>query len=83
MTDSGIRQAVRRRGRQAGFAKQLYPHLLRHSFAHAWLHAGGGETDLMRVAGWRSRQMLERYGASAAQERSLTAAKRLALGDRV
>ena len=83
MTDSGIRQAVRRRGRQAGFAKQLYPHLLRHSFAHAWLHAGGGETDLMRVAGWRSRQMLERYGASAAQERSLTAAKRLALGDRI
>ena len=56
---------------------------MRHSFAHAWLHAGGGETDLMRVAGWRSRQMLERYGASAAQERSLSAAKRLALGDRL
>ena len=83
MTDSGIRQIVRRRGRQAGFQKQLHPHQLRHSFAHAWLHAGGGETDLMRVAGWQSRQMLERYGASAAQERALSAAKRLALGDRL
>jgi len=83
MTDSGIRQVVRRRGRQAGFQKQLHPHQLRHSFAHAWLHAGGGETDLMRVAGWKSRQMLERYGASAAQERALDAAKRLALGDRL
>ena len=83
MTDSGIRQIVRRRGRQAGFQKQLHPHQLRHSFAHAWLHAGGGETDLMRIAGWKSRQMLERYGASAAQERALSAAKRLGLGDRL
>jgi len=29
---------------------------------------GMQEADLMRLAGWRSRQMLARYGASAADE---------------
>jgi hypothetical protein len=34
--------------------------------AHEWLSAGGTEVDLMRIAGWRSREMLFRYGTSAA-----------------
>ena len=56
---------LRRRGADAGLPG-LYPHQLRHTFAHEWLAQGGSETDLMRLAGWKSRAMLQRYGASAA-----------------
>jgi len=82
MTDSGIAQVLRRRGRQAGLGP-LHPHQLRHTFAHLWLADGGGETDLMRLGGWRSRQMLSRYGASAADERARHAHRQCALGDRL
>ena len=32
-------------------------------------HRGGNETDLMRLVWWRSRAMLQRFGASVADER--------------
>jgi site-specific recombinase XerD len=38
MTESGIRQMVKRRGAEAGI-EGLHPHVLRHGWAHAWLEA--------------------------------------------
>lgn len=44
--------------------------MLRHWFAHNWLANGGQDRDLMMLAGWRSRQTLDRYGKSVADERA-------------
>lgn len=82
LTAHGVRHIIDTRGLQAGIP-DLHPHMLRHSFAHHWLADGGQETDLQRIAGWRSPEMLRRYAASAAQDRALSAAKRFGIGNRI
>lgn len=83
MTGDGIYQMARRRGEEIGIP-WLRPHIFRHTWAHfARLEGRLHDDELQRLAGWRSRQMLNRYSASAAQERALGAGKRSALGDRL
>lgn len=79
-TYDGLGDALEERAKAAG-VEGFHPHLLRHTLAHRWLSAGGSETGLMDVAGWRSREMLDRYGASARAERAAAEHRRLALGD--
>ncbi len=78
--DSGVTQLLRRRCREAGIGA-VHPHQWRHTFAHKWLASGGNEGDLQTLAGWRSQQMLARYGASAKAERAAAAHTRYSPGD--
>jgi len=80
MTQSGLSQMLRKRGASVGI-DGLHPHKFRHTFAHRWLANEGNEGDLQLIAGWSSRQMLDRYGASAKAERARDAHRRLGLGD--
>src|SRR4051794_15918818 len=73
---------LRRRGLAVGIPG-LHAHLFRHTAAHEWLAASGSESDLMRLMGWKSPQMLRRYGASRADERAREAPRRLGLRDRL
>jgi site-specific recombinase XerD len=76
----GLHAALRDRAEKAGIAG-FHPHLLRHTAASRWLAAGGSEGGLMAVAGWSTRDMIDRYTRSTAAERAATEARALNLGD--
>ena len=69
-----------RRAEEAGYAG-VTPHQFRHTFSDAWLKSGGSEGDLMRLNGWKSRQMVDRYADDVANQRALDAKRRM--GDKV
>jgi integrase len=80
MTPSGVFQVVADRGASVGLLG-LHPHQLRHSFAASWLAAGGTKGDLMRLAGWKPRTMVDRYAKATAEQRARAAYSRFDLGD--
>lgn len=82
LTISGLAQLLERRANDAGVA-DVHPHRFRHTYAHTWLANGGQEHDLMRLAGWRSPQMVGRYAASAGAARARENYRKAALGDRL
>lgn len=81
-TGQGIYRMIKTAALDAGI-EDVHPHTLRHTFADAWLEAGGQEGDLMELAGWSNRKMLDRYGRSQRQRRALSAHKRFSPGDRL
>jgi len=78
LTASGLSQIIGRISRRSGV--QVRPHMFRHTWAHAYLAAGLGESSLMRLAGWSDASMLRRYGAVLAQERAIAAGRAIQVG---
>lgn len=74
-TTNGIQQMLKRRAKPLGI--HVHPHLFRHTFAETWLEAGGSESDLMEIAGWKSRQMVGRYAAAGRAKRARAAHRQL------
>jgi site-specific recombinase XerD len=79
----GIYQMIKVRAREAGITHRVFVHLFRHSFADQWKASGGSEEDLMAIGGWKSTEMVRRYGASAVGRRAFDAHRRLSPGDRI
>lgn len=76
----GLSATMKRRDELPGI-KHFHLHLMRHTAATRWLRAGGSEGGLMAVAGWTTRDMLDRYVSASKSERAADEARGLNLGD--
>ncbi len=81
VTSDGIAQILERCCAKAGLSR-IGAHAFRHLFAHSMLSSGMQETDWVRLAGWRSRQMVAHYAAAMGTDRAIAAYRRLAPSDR-
>jgi site-specific recombinase XerC len=76
MSPEAIAAVVRRRSTEAGLAS-IGPHQLRHAYAHELKAAGANDETLMALGGWRSRDVLSRYGRAMQTERAIAEYRRL------
>lgn len=76
----GLQRSLKERAEAAGI-EGFHLHVLRHTAATRWLRAGGSESGLMAVAGWSTREMIDRYTGASASERAATEARGLNLGE--
>jgi site-specific recombinase XerD len=76
----GLNDTLRDRAKRAGI-EGFHLHLMRHTAATRWLRAGGSEGGLMAIAGWSTRDMIDRYTGASAFERAADEARGLGLGE--
>lgn len=76
----GLNRSLKERAEAAGIGG-FHLHVLRHTAATRWLRAGGSESGLMAVAGWSTREMIDRYTGASASERAAAEARNLGLGE--
>lgn len=76
----GLYSTLGKRAAAAGIP-HFHPHRLRHTAASRWLLAGGSEGGLMAIAGWKSRDMLDRYVQDTRSEMAIDEARKLGLGE--
>lgn len=76
----GLNDTLKDRAKTAGI-EGFHCHLMRHTAATRWLRAGGSEGGLMSVAGWSTRDMIDRYTGASASERAAVESRNLGLGD--
>lgn len=76
----GLNDTLRDRAKTAGITG-FHLHLLRHTAATRWLRAGGSEGGLMAIAGWSTRDMIDRYTGASPSERAAAEARTLGLGE--
>ncbi len=58
LRESGLGDLIHARGEEAAIGRRIHPHDFRHAYAHHWLAAGGQDSDLMAIAGWRTTEMV-------------------------
>ena len=76
----GLNAVLKARAKAAGI-EGFHLHLMRHTAATRWLRAGGSEGGLMAIAGWSTRDMIDRYTGASASERAADEARGLGLGE--
>lgn len=77
ISPNAIGEMLERRSLQAGLGRRVKPHSLRHRFADHWKADGGSEDSLMALGGWRSRDVMARYGRANEQRRAIDEYRRL------
>ena len=83
LTGDGVHHLVQRRAALARIERPVWPHLLRHSFAHAMKAAGNADEVVMTLGRWKDPKVMRRYGASAAVQRAKEAHRATSPGDRL